>query len=113
MAKKLTRTAAVKLGFEALKFSRTYRSNKYITYDCPNRIETYLIGKSGALRRVLCGKPLADSQSITGTLTHKAYEFVGRLHNEQPGVTLDTLRGLFVKVMDKEINPSDHYKAMK
>lgn len=110
---KLTRTAATIKAFEALSYLETERSNKYRTFDDPNGVVTYLVGKSGALRTCLCGSPISKSRSLTGTRQHTAIEYVGRCAARQPNLPVDTLRRLYVKVMNREIYPAKEFEEMR
>lgn len=110
---KLTRKAATILALQRLGYSETERSNKYRTFDDPNRVATYLVGKSGALRTCLCGSPISKSRSLTGTRQHTAIEYVGRCAARQPNLPVDTLRRLYVKVMNREIFPANEFEEMK
>ena len=83
---KMNKKQATITGIEACGLTRTFRSNRYRTYDCycedtGERLYTLLVGKSGALR-VLSGRrgnDLSLSISITGTLCHASYEYIGRI----------------------------------
>ena len=113
MAKKLTRKDATILGLEVLGFSRDDdRSRKYIAFHCPNRLECYLVGKAGALRKVSLGQPISKSRSLTGNRCHTAFEFVGRTANDQPNLPLKTLSRLYVQVLDRDIYPAKFFKEM-
>lgn len=71
-------------GLLAMGYEETFRSNKYRTFTKTAPVATgftWMVGKSGALRRT--AGALADSNSYTGCVTHRAFQYVGGLSNRE------------------------------
>jgi hypothetical protein len=71
-------------GLLACGYEETFRSSKYRTFaktaPMPSGY-TWMVGKSGALRRTR--GPLSASVSYTGGKTHGAFQYVGGLSNRE------------------------------
>lgn len=75
---KINNKEATIRGLLAVGFSETYRSNKYRTFHREGGRVTWMVGKSGALR--LTQGPLSNSITYTDKVQHRAFRYIGRLH---------------------------------
>lgn len=53
------------------------KTTKFVVYEQASNPRQMLVGRSGALRSLGKGRPVADSTSLTGTRWHRVWAYVG------------------------------------
>lgn len=95
-------------GLIALGFVEEVRSRKYRCFNEPVPqgvpFVTYLVGKSGALRKCRVGNnTIANSVSLTDSVNHKALAYVGVAATVQPDLTQEKLSEIYRSEVDRLI----------
>jgi len=102
--KKLNNKQATLRGFEALGAKETFRSSKYRSFILEHLPQyTWLVGKSGALRRT--EGPIAESISVTDGIDHIGLRLVGNIAakrdaEKQPSLLPIQSRGILKRYYD-------------